>query len=85
MNYNFKCKRCGNNTIEEILTDVTVSSVITAIHLIDNGDGDEDYIDFEMEYGDTENNGGDVSRYQCCECGKVISKKDMLTMLKGDI
>jgi len=78
----FKCSECGDNQLEEVLTGVTVSSIV-------------DYIDKDgyTEYGDhVENNGGEVSRYQCINCGYVLvddddgtitDSRDLATYLKN--
>ena len=85
MNYNFKCKRCGHYEIEEVVTDVTVSSVITNISLPEDYNEDDSFVEFDIEYGDCpENSGGEFSRYQCSKCGTVISEKDIVKMLKGN-
>jgi hypothetical protein len=66
----FTCEDCGDNRIEEIMTDVTVASQITVLHTED-GLGD-------CEYGDSSSHGGGVDRYQCVNCGCAIEFADKL-------
>jgi hypothetical protein len=54
----YTCPRCGKHELEEILTDVTVASLIETI----NEDG-------EMEYSTVENTDGELDRYACADCG----------------
>lgn len=59
----FDCPSCHSNQLEEIMTDVQLSTVILAV----DDDGDLTYGDNSA--GDT----GDVDRFQCAKCGKVIA------------
>lgn len=59
---NFTCKRCGSHRLEEVMTDVVVSSEIT-----DVGEGGD------IEYGNVANDGGVVDRYQCLNCGEKVA------------
>ena len=61
----FKCPKCGYDTIEEIMTDVVMS---TSIRDIDEG---VDYHDNQFSA-----DGGVVDRYQCVQCGHVIAKTE---------
>ena len=60
----FKCPKCKNNQIEEVMTDVVQSSTI-------------DYIDSEgyVDYENISTEGGEVDRYQCGKCGYVIKNE----------
>jgi len=78
MGLTFNCPRCDSDTLEEIMSDVTVASVITDI----NDDGD-------IEYGVQTNEDGTVDRYQCVSCGfspkwdgegNEISEPDQLSL-----
>ena len=51
------CPKCGDHRLEEVMTNVTISSRIISVS------------PDECEYDNMENNGGDVDRYQCMNCG----------------
>ncbi len=61
----FKCpnkrNKCTSNSVEEVMVNVVQSSTI-------------DYIDEEgyVDYENTSTDGGEVDRYQCCQCGYVL-------------
>lgn len=57
----FKCPSCGHNRIEEIMSGVTVSSVVTSV-----GPGGD------TDYGDDSHGDGTVDRYQCVNCGWTV-------------
>lgn len=57
---NFKCKKCGGNELEEVMTGVTQSSVVN------------DIVDGDALYGNANTEGGEIACYQCSNCGKVI-------------
>ena len=62
----FTCPDCGSHRLEECMSDVCVSSEI--IEAPEDGD---------LEYGDQNNDGGVVDRYQCLNCGwKVPCEPD---------
>lgn len=67
MKISFKCPKCGCNEIEEIMGGVVVASEVKedACYL---GDGE-----IELEYGEQTNTDGEVERYQCKNCGFLIS------------
>ena len=76
----FKCPKCGCNRLEEVMRDVTQSSVISVV------EGEA------ADYENTSTDGqlawtvlGEVDRIQCLECGaKVASTYDELgEMAKG--
>ena len=64
MKINFKCK-CGGSVIEEVLDEVLQYSTISDIEKLDNGM-------VALDYGETNTEDGDLSRYQCQECGMFI-------------
>ncbi len=58
----FTCPKCKCNILEEVVSGITTSYAFTGID--DQG---------ELVYdGETENYGGEFSRYQCKNCGYVI-------------
>ena len=57
----FKCPKCGCRRAEEVMVNVTESTVIEGI--------DEDGY---VIYGSSFNDGGVIDRYQCQKCGEVI-------------
>ena len=63
---NFTCPNCGRHTIEEIMANVTVASEIIGIS------GDDGH-HLEFDYGEQTNEGGEVCRYQCANCGLLIA------------
>ena len=60
----FTCPTCGQHRLEEVMSEVTVASVVTQI-TIDDGVAN-------FEYGEQSNEGGKVERFQCIECGYVL-------------
>ena len=56
----FKCEKCGCEKMEEVMINVTQSSVIASVE------------DGCLEYGNISSDGGEVDRYQCVKCGEVI-------------
>ncbi len=67
---NWECE-CGCKDIEEILTSVTQSNIITDI--LNNG---------YMDYGKISTGGGTFDRLQCLDCGEVISEAGYYGHLK---
>ena len=61
----FTCKKCEGNHLEEIMVDVCVASQINSI--------DEEGF---LEYGFQSNDGGEIDRYQCMDCGEVVKDSD---------
>lgn len=57
----FVCFKCSGTTLEEVMTGVTVSTTITSVG--DQGD---------VEYGEATNENGEVSHYQCLDCGYIL-------------
>jgi len=57
----FVCPHCGGKKLEEIMTDVTVASVIGSIG--EAGD---------LVYGHQTHEDGMVLRYQCMQCGESV-------------
>lgn len=62
MSLNFTCSKCGNNTLDEVMSNVTVISVVLSV----DEDGD-------LVYGDRVPEGGTVDAYQCGKCGKPVT------------
>lgn len=57
----FCCPECGCGTLEEVMTDAIVSTVVHGC--------DEHGI---LEYGEVEIFDGMIDRYQCQHCGRII-------------
>lgn len=70
MKINFKCPICKKSVIEEILLNVTQASIITDI------DQDSESGSVYLDYGLSSNEGGELSCFQCLECGYVIPACD---------
>lgn len=63
----FQCPKCGCGVLEEVMENVTVSTVIL-----------QTFPDGDATYGDCSHDGGDVVRYQCMMCGwKVPNVEDL--------
>jgi predicted RNA-binding Zn-ribbon protein involved in translation (DUF1610 family) len=62
----FTCPECGKHRLEEVMTEVVQSSVIDTIEVV----GDE----VACEYGLCSYEGGEVSHYQCVDCGHVVAE-----------
>jgi hypothetical protein len=57
----FTCPECGEHHLEEVMLNVTVSSEVTSVDEFE-----------ECEYDVQTNDGGEVDRYECAECGWVV-------------
>ena len=75
----FKCPHCGCTEIEEIMVNVVQSSVISEIDEEIEG----------LDYSEVSSEGGEVDRYQCLKCEKVLgeglginSPRDLIKWLK---
>jgi ribosomal protein L37AE/L43A len=80
MTIKFKCPKCGNTRVEEVMVNVTVSSEIKP----DATYHGEDLVD--LSYGKQTNEGGEVDHYQCQACGWVLggdAKQLMAFLLKN--
>jgi len=64
MNLKFTCPNCKNHRLEEVMTNVTLTSVISKI----DADGDH-------EYDKAINEDGEISQYQCVHCGYIIGEQ----------
>ena len=77
MKINFKCK-CGGSIIEEVLDEVLQYSTISDIEKLDN-----DMV--ALDYGETNTEDGNLSRYQCRNCGlfiKALSPEELYEWLE---
>lgn len=74
----FKCKNCGCTIIEEVMVDVSISSIVDNVIV-----EEDDYVD--IEYGECENCGGVVDRFQCKHCGEVFKKDGENIVNKDDL
>lgn len=76
--YKWTCPVCYEHVIEEVMTGVTQSSSIDSIHYDEEAD-----IVF-AEYGKVSCEGGDTDtiRYQCMQCGKPVTKEEMIQIAK---
>ncbi len=61
----FTCEKCGEHKLEEVMTDVVVTSNINSI-------GESGNID----YGEQCNEDGEVECYQCSNCGHRLPYAD---------
>jgi DNA-directed RNA polymerase subunit RPC12/RpoP len=65
-NLKFKCPECKGTLIEEIMTNVTVTSRLTDIQP-----------DGFAEYSSNDFGNGEVDRYQCSGCGFKIEDEEL--------
>ena len=84
----FKCPHCGHNRLEEVMSNVTVSTLVGNITI-------GKYEEGELHHcydGTSRNRDGENDHYQCYDCGyvlefvgpdgldwPVIDKEDLLT------
>lgn len=70
-----KCKK-ENTSVEEIMTGVTVASEVTEVNDGFHEKSDEVIIYWTpyAEYGSQINEGGEVDRYQCGNCGETLAE-----------
>ena len=63
MNYKFNCPKykCHSISIEEIQINIVCTSEVTGM--------DKDFLEYDGRFV---NDGGDISHYQCRECGYVL-------------
>ena len=66
----FKCPQCSSERLEEVMTDVTVASMIDGVEELSGDIGEDNLLD--VHYGDATNDGGEVACYQCVDCGTVL-------------
>ena len=74
MNYKWTCPECGSKFIEEVVTDVIEYFIVNDLVYNEVFDIVE-ILDSEC----VETHGGDVTRYQCYNCGKEISDTELKT------
>lgn len=67
MNLQFKCPRCGYDVLEEVLTDVVVSTTIEDVLASNKEDPSP-----EVSYVHSRNRGGVVDCYQCAKCAHEL-------------
>ena len=62
---NFKCPKCGQNILEEIMVNCIQASSIDTI-------SDEGFVDYDNASTDF----GEVSHYQCLNCGYILTDEN---------
>ena len=65
----FKCPNCGETVLEEVMVNVIQSSSIGCIEELEDGS-------CALDYDNTSNDDGEVSRYQCMRCGYILKNKE---------
>ena len=65
----FTCPHCGGHQLEEVMFSVIQSSPVLDMEVDDEGEDAEAHI---VEYGDATHDGGEVSHYQCADCGEDL-------------
>ena len=71
--YEWKCKKCGGNKIEEVLSGVTQYSVIEDVEIV-SGELCLNYGNYNCEV--TDDNACEVY-YQCLKCGSRVSENEL--------
>lgn len=76
MNYKWKCKICGCEKIEEVMTGVTQSSSVESIYYDKTSD------EIIAEYAEVSTDGGhfETIRYQCIKCGAPVSREELISI-----
>jgi len=70
---NFKCRKCGGDLIEEVITGATITiPVLTIFEVLPCACCHCDY-KYSLENAD----GGEISHYQCSSCRYVLSKAEL--------
>ena len=70
----FKCTECPNDTFEEVMEDVTVTSPVDRV-----------WEDGDLTYGENVvNEYGEVTSYQCVSCGFPLLKPDGRKVTNGE-
>lgn len=62
----FKCHRCDCTVLEEVMGGVTHTSNIRKIVTEDG--------EYDAQYGESSQDGGEVESIQCCDCGTQYGK-----------
>ena len=76
MKVEFKCPKCGNDGLEEIMVNVTATSFVNDID-IEDGVANCDYEQVGLD-------DGEVDHYQCTECGHTLEiNGDIVNDLEG--
>jgi len=66
--YSFRCPKCGNTKLDEVLENVIQIFFITSIKEIDENT-------VALDYGNSCTDGGNVKCYRCSKCGYVLKNK----------
>ncbi len=67
--YNFVCPQCKYQDVQEIATEVTLSSDFTTVTINDNND-------IFLDYQGDETDDGVINRYECANCRYVLVTKE---------
>lgn len=60
----FKCPNCDGNRLEEVMSDVVVSSVIKDLYI------EDDVANYD--YDEQTNEHGHITCFQCVDCGFIL-------------
>ena len=72
---NFKCRKCGGDSLEEIISGAVVSIRVSAVlECITDKQCDCNYKNIK------EISGGEVSHYQCGSCGHILSEAELTAL-----
>ena len=70
----FTCTECGGHRLNEVMTNIIVSSEIT--HLSDS---------LDFEYDNSYNEEGEIDRYECILCGYILKFLDEPIQCNEDV
>ena len=73
MSYQFKCKSCGHDKIEEVMFGCIYYSTI------------EDVTEDGIEYGENIVSDGTVDHYQCAHCGEDLTFASGMIVRDGEL
>ncbi|MCK9279140.1 MAG: hypothetical protein M0P71_00730 [Melioribacteraceae bacterium] len=76
MKKKFSCPECQCDIVEEVTEHVTVSYPIIQININEE--------DVEADYDDAINEGGELSRFQCSNCGFIIEASNLEELSKSE-
>lgn len=75
INYDFTCPQCGEHVVEEVMNEVTQTSVITNIEQDEHGIV---CCDYDQKSVTTEGGDVDTIHYQCSNCGCPVELEEIL-------
>ncbi|MDD5600110.1 MAG: hypothetical protein PHV82_19350 [Victivallaceae bacterium] len=73
---NFKCRKCGGDSLDEVISGAIVAIRVTAVlECLSDDHCDCDYDQSQKEIGS-----GKISHYQCSSCGHILSEAELTAL-----